>query len=675
MSAQPNLGKWQWAKKGGGVGNFNSNENEQVNDICTDKYGNVYTTGNVYSHPVFEGVMYNSPLASFGNSDAYLAKYDKCGHLKWVRFGGSTQYDGSVSLHIDDSLNVIIIGTAGPGAAFPDSTHTLHFPNSTLGGLFWAKYDSLGNIKWLKASQSGYSIPFFKNNLTTNLAGNLITILALDTGSFYPGFNFNSNHFNSLGFFELDLNGNPISILPFDSIADNTIQNGITAIAYDSKGNLFIDFAIFDTTRILLLDTVLTVQAYGTRSFLLKWNPQTRRKVWLKDWQGNSNGSGDFTYFYIDKEDNVLAEGGAFEGAIFNQDTIRFNTNIPGVTINKLCFKLDSNGNTLWHIVADNTSQANISVNEDPIAPFGDNYICAPLEVFGPTYWGGDTFNSIGTSPVNWTAPYFLTFIDSRTGKVVYGDSLAGSSLANSKTQLRKIVSDPQGNVYLGGYFSSSLIAGDTIQWTGGNNDAFVVKWGLPCPDTSALIAPLAAEDLIASASGPHAIDVNWKNISQYANRYRVYRSTTDSLIGYSLIDSVSKYTNRYTDVNVTTNQIYWYRVSAVNEAGEAFSNSDSAIIRSVGIAELSDIRHIALYPNPASNYTELSVWSEAPSSFLAAISITDMEGREFYIKQTEIASGKNDFSLNIADINSGIYIVNLRSDHGVYSKRLVVVR
>ena len=252
---------------------------------------------------------------------------------------------------------------------------------------------------------------------------------------------------------------------------------------------------------------------------------------------------------------------------------------------------------------------------------------------------------------------------------------MAGSGNSSITGVLRKIISDEQGNIYVGGYFSSELEVGtDTIYNMGGINDAFILKWGLPCPDTTAIIPPLAAEDLVAYAVGQHAIDVDWHNVAQYADRYRVYRSTTDSLTGYSLIDSVSKYTTHYVDVNVVANQIYWYRVSAVNGAGQSFSNSDSAIIIPNGIADIGNgIQHIALYPNPAASYTKLSVWSDV--SFSSPITVTDMEGREFYNKQSEIYPGKNDLVIDISDMSAGVYVVSIHRNNGIYSKRLVLLK
>jgi hypothetical protein len=410
------------------------------------------------------------------------------------------------------------------------------------------------------------------------------------------------------------------------------------------------------------------VSSGGYRTFLLKADYSTHKIKWIEEWTEDQFQESGFSSLLVDNQDNIITNGSGGQGAVFNGDSIKFTS--TAATFMEVCFKLDSNGNTMWYLVANNTNQANTPVYSEQIALYGSQYVCTPINVSGPTYWGGDTFNYVGSTP------YVVTFINTNTGKVEFGDSIAESNPNNSVPI--KIISDEQGNVYVGGYFSSELIAGqDTIYNIGGINDAFILKWGVPCAeDSTSLLPPQPAIDLVAYAAGLHAIDVNWQNISQYANRYRIYRSITDSITGYSLIDSVSNSTSQYTDVNVVANQIYWYRVSAVNNAGETFSNSDSAIIIPNGISEVSSaIRHIALYPNPANSYTELSVWSGASSSFSATISVTDIEGKEIYNNQAEIAQGKNDFVIDISGINAGVYIVNLQSNNGTYSKRLVVVK
>jgi len=659
--AQPNLGSWQWANKQGGVFNTTNLDNEIVNDICTDRYGNVYITGIVNQSPHFGNVIYTAPFSSFGRDDAFVAKYDKCGNFKWARFGGGVSQDGAYAIHVDDSLNVYILGGLGSSSAsFPDSSHTL---TVSFGSIFWAKYDSAGNIKWVKAANNTTQIPNASAKLIGKPNGNLSTVLLLNTGLFFPGFNFTSTYPGD-AIFEFDLNGNPVSMLRIDSFNVNAslVATNFGDIAYDSKGNVALAYSTYDTVKVF--DTILYSPSGKGRYFLLKADYHTNKIIWIKEWKEDQFGESGFSRVLIDNDDNIIADGDGGLDAVFNGDSIKFNS--TATTTQEVCFKLNSNGNTLWHLTADNTNSANIGVWSEPIALYGNQYIYVPIDVSGPTYWGGDTFNLSGGT-------YVMTYINTNTGKVEYADTLVGCNPLN--TTFQKIISDEQGNVYTGGYFSSNLTAGNTISYTGGINDAFLIKWGLPCPDTNAIIPPLAAESLVASASGTHAIDLSWADVARYADKYRVYRSTTDSVAGYSLIDSVGRYTTQYTDVNVVSHQIYWYRVSAVNHAGETYSNSDSAIIAPLGIDEPSDIRHMTLYPNPANTYTEFSVWSDANSSFSATLSLTDMEGREHYVKQTDILQGKNDFIIDLSGVGAGVYVVSLRCNNGNYTKRLVVVK
>ena len=216
----------------------------------------------------------------------------------------------------------------------------------------------------------------------------------------------------------------------------------------------------------------------------------------------------------------------------------------------------------------------------------------------------------------------------------------------------------------MGGFFSAALIAGsDVIAYTGGINDAFILKWGVPCAeDSTSLIPAQSAIDLVAYASGLHAIDVNWQNISQYADRYRIYRSTTDSITGYSLIDSVSNSTVQYTDVNVVANQIYWYRVSAVANAGETFSNSDSAVIIPTGIAAIPGTGTISLYPNPNSG----SFILQSSGSIGREYTVFDMIGRA--IAQGIVNADKQNISLK--GIALGSYTLEVQ---GIKAVRFVI--
>jgi hypothetical protein len=649
ISAQPSLGIWQWAHQAGGVYNTANGQNEQVKDMCTDKYGNIYTVGTVYRNPYFNGQQFFAPFASFGSSDAFVAKYDKCGNLKWVRFGGTT------------TLNVYILGFAGTNnAQFPDSNHTLTIPRP---GTFWAKYDSTGNIKWVNVStRNEEPTPYTKMKFRPN--GNICAVLAIDTGIFYPGFYFRASH-DGNALFEYDRNGNPANITPLDSTRPYTASAfNIRDVSYQDNGNIVFAYAVIDTTRIF--DSIFYTPTNVFRDFLIKANYLTKKIIWVREFKEGALQQSGISSAIFDKIGNIYVSGNGEKNSVFLDDTIQYSHS-TGIS-QPLIYKIDSDGGKIWGYTGDANTN-NTSFTFDLMRYNNDQKIIAPMQLYQNFYWAGDTFRTTG-------AQIGLMELSSNTGAVISWDPLPGTFNVYSGNQVGAFSQDEQGSILLGGYISAGLYAGNSIYNIGGKNDAFLMKWGLNCTDSDALITPLAAERLVANASGTNAIDVDWQNVAQYANSYRVYRSTVDSITGYVQIDSVSKYAQHYTDVNVTPGQPYWYKVSAVNSAGETYSNADSASIHTVGISEMqNNIRHIALYPNPANSYTQLSIWNDASLSLPASISVIDMEGREFYGKQAVIAQGKNDLVMDISSMATGIYVVNIRVDNASYSKRLVIVR
>ncbi|MBX3164066.1 MAG: hypothetical protein KF900_06255 [Bacteroidetes bacterium] len=94
---------WQWAKR---VGSFNDNppfgtgdQNERFNDIKTDTLGNVYAVGEFFQNSAFDNQTTSFPTTGgYGNRDAYLFKFSKCGKTLWWRRMGGSGDDKAISL-------------------------------------------------------------------------------------------------------------------------------------------------------------------------------------------------------------------------------------------------------------------------------------------------------------------------------------------------------------------------------------------------------------------------------------------------------------------------------------------------------------------------------------------------------------------------------------------------
>lgn len=125
---------------------YGGNNFDEAAAVATDPDGNVFIAGSTGS---------TSGIATVGAwqtvpgslNDAFLAKFDGSGAIKWATYFGGNNFDNVYGLATDASANVIIDGytTSDTGIA------TAGAYQDTFGGYsdgYIAKFDSAGNLSW-----------------------------------------------------------------------------------------------------------------------------------------------------------------------------------------------------------------------------------------------------------------------------------------------------------------------------------------------------------------------------------------------------------------------------------------------------------------------------------------------------------------------------------------------
>jgi hypothetical protein len=133
-------GELQWAKKAGGTWI------DYAYSIACDSQNNIYVTGSISGTSVFN----STSLISNGSNDYFLAKYDTSGNLLWaLNNGGVTAIgDEGYAVSVDNNDNIYICGKFSDTAYF--TTDTLISQGN--GDIFIAKYNSSGDMEWIKAA-------------------------------------------------------------------------------------------------------------------------------------------------------------------------------------------------------------------------------------------------------------------------------------------------------------------------------------------------------------------------------------------------------------------------------------------------------------------------------------------------------------------------------------------
>lgn len=314
------------------VGGINE---EQIFDIKTDSNNNIYVTGDFDSPTLTFG---STTLVNSGNQDAFLAKFDSNGTPLWAKSITGTQYDYGYALTVDSSNNVYV-----GGIFYSDTINisgiTLTNVEATSPSIdhdvFFAKFDSTGNILWARSGGgTGYDE---LTSMTTDGNGNLYV-----AGNFYsPAIAFGSTIINNTN------NYGDIFIAKYNSVgnalwsrkAGGTNYDTVRSIKADSVGNLYIT-GFFESPTLTFGSTTLT-NAGSTNVFLTKYNT-SGIVLWAKQ---AGNAQTNISHSLTITADNHIFITGAFTSSITFGNLPSHTT--QGSNDIFVC-KYDNNGQALW---------------------------------------------------------------------------------------------------------------------------------------------------------------------------------------------------------------------------------------------------------------------------------------------------------------------------------------
>lgn len=493
---------WQWGKRGGSPVNMASyGPYEDIKDITTDKWGNVYAIAEVGNLGLnIDGGNFNCFGWQYA-AQICIVSFNCEGDLRWYTMAIGTSYDIGNAIKTDTSGGVYITGTLnvdpGAGNGGPDSAYI--FNGNTLDTVFgitnyksWfiLKLDTAGTYKWLKMPEPDTLIfsPAFQTSgaidMDADESGNSYILCSLKPGAYA------NNAFvatDSAGYSIWD--GEPAYITEFDKngafvkgfrLPIRFVSgNGGSPNIYMKRDHQRKRFYISGNTGTASGDSLFVAGNYVYSLYVACFD-STGGLVWLKK-DGATPGITGSTAdrATLDNQGNIYVTGGCQNGFIFNGSTF---TNTLG-TASSIPFlvKLDTNGNNVW--------ATNGSESSGDIAGVGVALSSDTVAVFG--YWGALKFNW-GTDTIygvsNSGYKIYLARFNATTGAFNSMDTLTSSFGTSIKPgygggapdySTGTIAADILGNFYCGGNFATDItIAGNTLQSIGGETDWFVAKFG-----------------------------------------------------------------------------------------------------------------------------------------------------------------------------------------------------
>ena len=281
-------GKHLWSKRFGG------NDYDYSYSVSVDSSGNVYITGYFRSSTIDFG---GGLLTNAGNSDIFLAKFDRNGNYLWSKRFGESDYDEGHSVSVDSSGNVYITGY------FRSSTIDFGggvLTNAGNSDIFLARFDSNGNHLWSK--RFGGSDYDEGNSVSVDISGNVVYI----TGYF------SSSTIDFGGGVLTNAGGQDIFLAKFDSNGNHKWSKRFGgsnwdvghSVSVDSSGNVYIT-GYFRNSTIDFGGGSLTNT--GENDIFLARFDSNGNHLWSKRFGGSSD---DYGYsISVDSSGNLYGTG------------------------------------------------------------------------------------------------------------------------------------------------------------------------------------------------------------------------------------------------------------------------------------------------------------------------------------------------------------------------------
>jgi len=195
--------------------------------------------------------------------------------------------------------------------------------------------------------------------------------------------------------------------------------------------------------------------------------------------------------------------------------------------------------------------------------------------------------------------------------------------------------------------------------------------WSFETAGSVILISPFDMADSVPvnpilkweQITGSNAYQVQYSIDSTFSETVNIFKTTNDI--------ETSPAFNIGATLDEGTEYFWRIRACKVNDTADFSQTWSFTTIGSVDIHEYLNNESIAVFPNPASNNTTLTININKP--LVVNFSLTDITGQEIQTGLLNLIAGKNVHTFDLKDISKGIYLINISGGGNAFSKKLIV--
>lgn len=419
------------------IAELNGVSHETPNAIALDAANNVYGTGSFYDTMHFA----SHDLISNGKRDVFIYKMSALGEVLWAKSLGGSNLDVGQSVATDAEGNAYVLGYYSQTIDFDPGPATLKKPGIGFQAVFLQKFDTHGNLQWVRTfgssgSDDGKSITIDPNG-NVYLTGTFFKTLNLNDGSVTQQL---TSKEGSSDAYVIKLDGSG-KLLWMKQIGGAGSDQGL-AICTDQKGNVYASGTCRGDFDLVSKGGDQSIMANGYDVFIQKLDPDGNA-IWTKVFGGSG----------MDMAQSIKADA---SGNIYITGTFSATADLdPGPETKNLVaehkgfeiylLKLDTNGEFVW---------------AKDIGKGSGNALC--VDASGSVYLTGYLYSGLNAGKLDLGTTFggfFLLKLDNS------GDVKKMHQINENYKVGRSVAVDLEGGVYVTG-----------VKSEGGSEDIFVLK-------------------------------------------------------------------------------------------------------------------------------------------------------------------------------------------------------
>ncbi len=602
--------------------------------LTCDEAGNVYLAGPTSSDAgIATAGSYQPAKNSRFGTDAFIAKFDSSGHLRWATYYGGTEDEDVVALKADKNGHFYLAGYTSSLANIATANTTQPQYGGGNDDAFVVQFDTAGVPQW--GTYYGGSDEDWAEGLDVDASGNVyLGGYTKSTSGIATANSYQASLAGGKDKFLVKLSNTGQRIWGTYYGGDKDENNGsFHTVACDAYSNVYLSGHTVSKTGIATPNSHQPALSDSLEAFVVKFDSAGRRN-WATYYGGinddyganiTCDNAGNLIMVGMTKSTAGIATPGAYQPANAGRG-------------DAFMVKFDSSGKRLGGTYYGGLRYEEIQgVTCDKT---GSIYIC------GATESGSGIATSNGfLSTYNGGLPAFLAKFCS-IGLPVAMPIAGEDSICGYKSE-RYSIAEVDGAIYIwtlpDGWTGSS--DSSSIDVVAGSNAGVISVQVVKCDDTSVAISmTVEAREIEA------VITIDGFNLST-TMPYKTYQWLVD---GTPISGATG---NTY---NVTENGNY--RVVVTNEFG-CVDTSDVYAVTNVGIGNVNNIAgRINVYPNPASDVIHIIAQEEVN------VMISGMDGKAIRIE-------KNVSAIAIGDLTPGVSLLTITNKYGTAIKTVKLVK